>query len=74
MKTVNKIETIHFITDGKWDWEHGLGHYERVASYVENILIQLVTSKRTIELGHTALLYDIGLSKENKIDYALYSS
>ena len=26
LETVNKIENTKFITDGKWDWEHGLGH------------------------------------------------
>ena len=26
LSIVRKIERMHFITDGKWDWEHGLGH------------------------------------------------
>lgn len=72
---VKKIENIKFITDGKWDWEHGLGHYERVANYVKKILNQLAADDRTIEIGMVAaLLHDIGLSKGDKIDHALESS
>lgn len=41
LDTVEKIENIKFITNGKWDWEHGLGHYKRVAEYVRVILLQL---------------------------------
>lgn len=75
IKIAEKIGAMHFITDGKWDWEHGLGHYKRVSSYVENILKQLHASSRTIELGCTAaLLHDMGLIKGDKIDHALYSS
>lgn len=77
LQLVNKIENMKFITNGKWDWEHGLGHYKRVAEYVKNILEQLGTDERTIELGLTAaLLHDIGLSESgpNKIDHALKSS
>ncbi len=74
-EVVKKIESIHFITDGKWDWEHGLGHYQRVASYVEKILLQLKASQREIELGCTAaFLHDIGLEKGDKIDHARVSS
>lgn len=72
---VDKIENIRFITDGKWDWEHGLGHYRRVLKYVEKILIQLDADDRTIELGKVAaLLHDIGLSKGEKVDHAIESS
>lgn len=74
---VNKIENIKFITDGKWDWDHGLGHYKRVASYAECILKQLGADDRTIELAKVAaLLHDIGLSESgiNKKDHALISS
>lgn len=72
---VDKIENIRFITDGKWDWEHGLGHYKRVLKYVEKILIQLGADDRTIELGKVAaLLHDIGLSKGEKVDHAIESS
>jgi len=72
---VNKIEKMKFITDGKWDWEHGLGHYERVANYVKDILIQLNADERTIELGMVAaLLHDIGLSAGEKGDHAVKSS
>lgn len=72
---VNRIENIRFITDGKWDWEHGLGHYKRVLKYVEKILIQLAADDRIIELGKVAaLLHDIGLSKGEKVDHAIESS
>lgn len=74
LKTVKKIENIKFITDGKWDWEHGLGHYKRVAEYVKKILLQLGADERTIDLGMTAaLLHDIGLSKGDKVDHAIES-
>lgn len=72
-----KIGKMKFITDGKWDWEHGLGHYKRVAAYVKKILEQLNATKREIELGMVAaLLHDIGLSESgtNKTDHALKSS
>ncbi len=75
LAVVKKIENTKFITDGKWDWEHGLGHYQRVANYVKKILTQLGTNDRTIEIGMAAaLLHDIGLSKGDKIDHALESS
>lgn len=75
IKTVKRIEQMKFITNGKWDWEHGLGHYRRVADYVKKILIQLNADERTIELGMTcALLHDIGLSKGDKKDHAIESS
>lgn len=75
LSTVKKIENIRFITDGKWDWEHGLEHYQRVANYVKKILTQLHTDNRTIEIGMVAaLLHDIGLSKGDKTDHALESS
>lgn len=75
LETVEKIENIKFITDGKWDWEHGLGHYKRVSEYVKSILSQLGADDRTIDLGMTAaLLHDIGLSKGDKVDHAIESS
>ncbi len=75
LETVNKIENTKFITDGKWDWEHGLGHYKRVAAYVKKILLKLNATERTIDLGMiAALLHDIGLSKGDKIDHAIESS
>lgn len=75
LETVYKIENIKFITDGKWDWEHGLGHFKRVAEYVKKILLQLNCDERTIELGMTAaLLHDVGLVKGDKVDHALESS
>lgn len=75
LNIVEKIENTRFITDGKWDWEHGLGHYQRVANYVKKILIQLGADDRTIEIGMAAaLLHDIGLSKGDKTNHALESS
>lgn len=75
LDTVKKIENIKFITNGKWDWEHGLGHYKRVAEYVNKILLQLNGDERTIDLGMSAaLLHDIGLSKGSKINHAIGSS
>ncbi len=75
LEAVEKIENIKFITDGKWDWEHGLGHYKRVAGYVRIILLQLGADDRTIDLGMmAALLHDIGLSKGDKVDHAIESS
>ena len=72
---MNKIETIKFITDGKWDWEHGLGHYKRVAEYVRVILLQLDADEKTIDLGMTAaLLHDVGLLKGSKVNHAVESS
>lgn len=68
---------MKFITDGKWDWEHGLGHYKRVSKYVKKILEQLNATKREIDIGMVAaLLHDIGLSESetNKTDHALKSS
>lgn len=71
---VKKIENTRFISDGKWDWEHGLGHYQRVATFVKKILIQLGCDERTIEIGMvSALLHDVGLSKGDKTDHALES-
>lgn len=75
LETVKKIEKMHFITDGKWDWEHGLSHYKRVASYVKTILEQLQVDERMVELGMlAALLHDIGLVKGTKTDHAVESS
>lgn len=75
LDTVKKIENIKFITDGKWDWEHGLGHYKRVSEYSKSILLQLGADERTIDLGMiAALLHDIGLVKGVKNNHALESS
>lgn len=77
LELAEQIGNRHFITDGKWDWEHGLGHYQRVAEYVKIILEQLGADERTIDLGMSAaLLHDIGLSKSdtNKTGHALKSS
>lgn len=70
-----QIEQMKFITDGKWDWEHGLGHYQRVAMYVKKILEQLGADERIVDLGMVAaLLHDIGLCKGKKVNHALESS
>ncbi len=77
IELTEKIGRMKFITDNKWDWEHGLGHYKRVAMYTKKILEQLNAEERIIDLGMTAaLLHDIGLSESgpNKIDHALKSS
>lgn len=72
---VSNIEKINFITNGKWGWEHGLGHYKRVAQYVKDILSQLNVDEHTIDLAMTAaLLHDIGLIKGKKSDHAIESS
>jgi len=75
LEVVKKIEKIKFITDGKWDWEHGLGHFQRVAFFVRDILLQLNACERTIDLGMiAALLHDVGLIKGEKSDHAIESS
>lgn len=77
LELTEKIGNLKFITDGKWDWDHGLGHYKRVALYVKCILEQLNATERMIELGMVAaLLHDIGLvaSGTEKQDHALKSS
>lgn len=77
LEVVNKIENMKFITDGKWDQEHGLNHYKRVANYIKKILTQLNADQRTIELGMAAaLLHDIGLSESgtDKTDHGIISS
>lgn len=75
LATADKINNIKFINNGKWDWEHGLGHYKRVAQYVKKILSQLNADERTIDLGMSAaLLHDIGLIKGTKTNHALESS
>ncbi len=72
LNTAKEIDNIKFISDGKWDWEHGLGHYKRTMEYAKNILMQLKADERTIDLGMSAaLLHDIGLIKGNKNDHAL---
>lgn len=75
LDVVKKIESMKFISDGKWDWEHGFGHFTRVSNYVKTILMQLEADTRTIDLAMTAaLLHDIGLSKGEKTDHALESA
>lgn len=77
IEVTQKIGELKFITDGKWDWDHGLEHYKRVALYIKNILEQLKQTDRVIELGLVAaLLHDVGLleSGKEKIDHALKSS
>lgn len=77
LELVSRIEEIKFITDGKWDWEHGLSHYKRVADYAERILGQLNADERMIDLGMTAAaLHDIGLAESGieKIDHGVKGS
>lgn len=74
LNLIHQIDTFHFIQDEKWDWEHGLGHATRTAYYIKDILTQLESDSRTVELGSiAALLHDIGLSKGNKKEHALVS-
>lgn len=71
----DKIGKLKFITDGKWDWEHSLGHFKRVSEYVEKILKYLDADKRTIELGKVAaLLHDLGMITGEKTGHAVRSS
>lgn len=59
---MKKIDTIHFITDGKWDWEHGMAHAVRVSHYIRQFLTDLGECAELIECGRVAgLLHDIGL-------------
>ena len=77
LEIAEKIGNFKFITDGKWDWEHGLEHYKRVAHYMKRILEQLNATEKQMELGMiAALLHDIGLieSGKDKIDHGLKSS
>lgn len=75
LENAKKISEYHFISDGKWDWEHGLEHFKRVAAYIQDILKQLNADERTIELGITAaLLHDMGLIKGEKKHHAIESS
>jgi len=75
LNVVRNIETMHFISNGKWDWEHGLGHFMRVADYTETILKFLGADERAIDIGRaTALLHDIGLSYGEKMNHAKASA
>ncbi|MDD3340620.1 MAG: HD domain-containing protein [Bacilli bacterium] len=59
---MKQIEAIHFVSNGKWDWEHGLAHAVRVSHYVRQFLTDLKEDENTIEMGRVAaLLHDIGL-------------
>ncbi len=61
---MDTIDNTRYITNGKWDWEHGIGHAKRVSMYVKQRLTQLHESDRIITLGMcVALLHDIGLSE-----------
>lgn len=68
---MEKISNIRFITDGKWDWEHSLGHAERVSHYIKKLLVSIHCSPHIIELGMIAgLLHDIGLTSGQKSGHA----
>lgn len=72
---MNKIDKVKFITNDKWDWEHGLYHSVRVSYYIREILTKLGCNQRVIELGMiSALLHDIGLSTGYKKEHPLRSS
>lgn len=32
---MDTIDNTRYITNGKWDWEHGIGHAKRVSMYVK---------------------------------------
>lgn len=75
LKTVQEIEKNSSIINGKWDWDHGIRHYKRVADTARKILQQLNSDERTIELGiMAALLHDIGLCQGKRTDHAQKSS
>lgn len=68
---MEKIASFHFSENGKWDWEHGIGHALRVSRYVQKIMGSLNQDKRSIELGMiAALLHDIGLITGVKKNHA----
>lgn len=72
---MNQIDKVKFITDGKWDWEHGIVHAARVSGYIKEILSQLGCDQRMIELGIiSGLLHDIGLVTGSKKDHSCRSS
>ena len=66
LATVKKIENIKFISNGKWDWEHGLGHFTRVAGYINKILVQLGADERTICISYAELSKE-GFSKKQEV-------
>lgn len=75
LSVMKEIDSIKFISDGKWDFEHGLGHAIRFSKYVMLILSKLNADDRTIEVGMCAsLLHDVGLSKGKKENHAVISS
>ena len=72
---MRKIDTLHFIDDGKWDWEHGMAHAVRVSHYVRQFLTDLHEDADIIECGRVAgLLHDIGLVEGVKSGHALRSA
>ena len=75
ISVIQKIDEIKFISNGKWDWEHGIGHAIRVSYYMKEILTQLGCDQRMFELGMiAALLHDIGLISGYKKEHAFRSS
>ena len=75
LDTMTKIGNIRFITDGKWDWEHGLGHVKRVTTHMKQILEYLAVDNKTLELGMiAAILHDVGLISGEKDEHAKHSA
>lgn len=72
---MEKMEHVHLIEEGKWDWEHGLQHALRVTQIGTTILNQLHCCKEEIRLYQiAALLHDISLINGIKKGHALKSS
>lgn len=75
LNMISEIEKHHFITDGKWDWEHGLEHAKMVTTYIERILEALHVDDHTLELGLiSGVLHDIGLVNGVKQNHAYNSA
>ena len=75
LKHMERMEHVHLIEDGKWDWEHGLPHAMRVANTGTMILNQLQCNQEQIRIYQiAALLHDISLANGIKKGHALRSS
>ncbi|OCN03708.1 hypothetical protein A4S06_04935 [Erysipelotrichaceae bacterium MTC7] len=63
LEIVSIIEEKQFAQNGKWEWDHTMSHFQRVADYIEDILRQFHVDERMVTLGRVAgLLHDVGLS------------
>lgn len=75
LQHMEKMEHVHLIEEGKWDWEHGLQHALRVANTGTMILKQLQCNQEEIQLYQiAAMLHDIALVDGVKEGHALKSS